>query len=80
LPSAKRVHASSDNSRMKDKIDKHKIEGKVYTWNYLENSKNYPGWNFMVDKTASESLIELLNLMKLCEWSSRKEIQISKPT
>jgi hypothetical protein len=65
---------------MKDKIEKHKIDGKVYTWKYLENSKNYPGWNFTVDKTASGSLVELLNLMKQCEWSSRKEIQISKPT
>jgi hypothetical protein len=65
---------------MKDEIDKHKIDGKVYTWKYLENSRNYPGWNFTVDKTASRSLVELLNLMKQCAWSSRKEIQISKPT
>lgn len=69
-----------DNSHMKDKIEKHKINGKVYTWKYLENSKNYSGWNFTVDETAGGNLVELLNLMKQCEWSSRKEIQISKPT
>ena len=68
------------NSGMKEKIEKQNIDGKVYVWKYLENSRNYPGWNFTVDKTGSRSLLELLDLMKRCEWSSRKEIQISNPT
>ena len=65
---------------MKEKIVKQKIDGKIYTWKYIENSRNYPGWNFTVDKTGSNSLLELLDLMKRCEWSSRKEMQISTPT
>ena len=68
-----------NNSGMKEKIEKQKINGKVYVWKYLENSRNYPGWNFTVDKIGSGSLLELLDLMKRCEWSSRKEIQISNP-
>lgn len=65
---------------MKEKIEKQNIAGKVYAWKYLQNSRNYPGWNFTVDKIASGSLLELLDLMKHCEWSSRKEIVISNPT
>lgn len=65
---------------MKDRIEKLNITGKVYAWKYLENSRNYPGWNFTVDKRASESLFELLNLMEQCEFSSKKEIQITIPT
>lgn len=65
---------------MKDKIEKLNIEGKVYAWKYLENSRNYPGWNFTVDKNASERLLELLDLMRKCEWSTKKEIKTSTPT
>jgi len=65
---------------MKEKIEKQNIDGKVYAWKYLENSRNYPCWNFTVDKTGSGSLLVLLDLMKRCEWSSRKEIEISNPT
>ena len=65
---------------MKDRIAKQNIKGKIYAWKYLENSRNYPGWNFTVDKNGCESLLELLDLMKLCEWSSKKEIYTSIPT
>jgi hypothetical protein len=69
-----------NNYSMKEKIEKQKFDGNVYAWKYLENSRNYPGWNFTVDKTGSGSLLELLDLMKRCEWSSKKEIQTSTPT
>jgi len=65
---------------MKAKIEKHKVNGKVYTWAYKDNNRNYPGWNFTVDKKASESLSELLNLMKACEWSTKKKITTELPT
>jgi hypothetical protein len=65
---------------MKDKIEKLNIIGKVYTWKYLDNSKNYPGWNFTIDEKASNSLFDLFTLMKQCEWSSKKEIKTSIPT
>ena len=65
---------------MKDKILKQNINGNIYIWKYLENSRNYPGWNFTADKKACNCLLELFRLMQLCEWSSKKEIQTSKPT
>ena len=65
---------------MKAQIEKYKISGKVYCWKYKENERNYPGWNFTVDVKASRSLSQLLDLMSLCEWSSKKKIQIEMPT
>ncbi len=65
---------------MKAQIEKYKINGKVYCWKYKENERNYHGWNFTVDLKASQSLSELLDLMSLCEWSSKKKIVIDVPT
>lgn len=69
-----------NSSTVKEKIAKQNINGNIYAWKYLENSRNYPGWNFTADKNGCESLLELLDLMKLCEWSSKKEIITSIPT
>ncbi len=65
---------------MKAQIEKHKASGKVYVWTYIDNNRNYPGWNFTVDLKASESLSELLNLMYNCEWSTKKKITTELPT
>ncbi|MDE5419972.1 hypothetical protein L3049_18440 [Labilibaculum sp. DW002] len=65
---------------MKAQIQKYKIEGKVYTWTYKNNPRNYPAWNFTVDLKACESISALLNLMNNCEWSSKKTISIKLPT
>jgi 3'-phosphoadenosine 5'-phosphosulfate sulfotransferase len=65
---------------MKAQIEKYKINGKVYCWKYKDNERNYSGWNFTVDLKASRNLSELLDLMSLCEWSSKKKIQIEMPT
>ena len=65
---------------MKAQIEKHKVNGKVYTWTYKDNSRNYPGWNFTVNSKASKSLSELLDLMSSCEWSTKKKITTELPT
>ncbi len=65
---------------MKSLIEKYKVKGKVYAWTYKNNPNNYPGWNFTVNKTASKSLIELLDLMNKCEWSTKKTIKLEVPT
>lgn len=65
---------------MKALIKKYKINGKVYCWKYKENELNYPGWNFTLDLIASQNLSELLDMMSLCEWSSKKKIVIEIPT
>ena len=65
---------------MKARIEKFKIKGKVYTWIYKDNFRNYPGWNFTIDLQASRCLSELLDLMKSCEWSSKKKFSTELPT
>lgn len=65
---------------MKEQINKLKIKGKIYIWKYLENSRNYPGWNITADKIGGENLLELIDLMKTCKWSSKKSIQTIEPS
>jgi hypothetical protein len=65
---------------MKAQIEKYKVIGKVYIWTYRDNQNNYPGWNLTVDKLASQSLSDLLDLMNACEWSSKKTFGLEVPT
>jgi hypothetical protein len=65
---------------MKTQIEKHKIGGKVHIWTYKDNQRNYPGWNITTDLKASEQLTQLLNLMNLCDWSSKKTFRTESPT
>lgn len=65
---------------MKDRIEKYILNGKVYTWTYKDNNRNYPGWNFTVDLKAGESLIEILKLMDICDWSTKKNISATIAT
>lgn len=64
----------------KEEINKFKISGQIYLWKFLENQRNYPGWNLTADKTGCESLLQLFEMMKQTEWSSKKEIQTAVPT
>lgn len=64
----------------KEEINKFKISGQIYLWKFLENQRNYPGWNLTADKTGCESSLQLLEMMKQTEWSSKKEIQTAVPT
>lgn len=64
---------------MKEQINKLKVKGKIYIWKYLENSRNYPGWNITTDKIGGESLLKLIDLMITCKWSSKKTFQTIEP-
>jgi len=66
--------------RMKALIEKFKVNGKVYIWKYIENQRNYPGWNLTVDLKASKNLSELLDLMTASDWPSKKIISTELPT
>ena len=65
---------------MDTQITKFKIKGRVYLWKYKENARNYPGWNLTMNNPASNSLTELLDLMKYSEYQSRKKVKITTPT
>ena len=76
------LYASLDqhSAKMKHEIEKFTIKGEIYIWKYLENENNYPGWNISFDRNVSEKLLELLNLMDNCEWSSKKTLQTNFPS
>jgi hypothetical protein len=65
---------------MKEEIQKFKVSGKVFLWKYKDNQRNYPGWNLTVDKVASPNLVDLLDLMDSCEWSTKKTLTTEEPT
>ena len=64
---------------MKEKIGKLKISGQVFIWKYLDNSRNYPGWNLTADKKACKELSHLFDMMSESEWSLCKTVTTSKP-
>jgi len=61
-------------------IEKYKVEGKVFIWKFLENTRNYPGWNLTMDTKCAESLEKLFNLMEESEYPSKKTLEIFSPT
>ena len=65
---------------MKQKIDRLAIAGNLYVWKYSENSRNYPGLNISADFSAISNLIDLLELMINCEWSTKKVLECKIPT
>jgi hypothetical protein len=65
---------------MKQEIEKLNITSEIFIWKYLENERNYPGWNISFDKSVAEKLLELINLMDSCEWSSKKIIKVKTPS
>lgn len=64
---------------MEKEIQKYKIEGKIAVWKFIENSKNYPGWNICFDDHVRNSIITLLEKMNNSEWPSKKEIKLTNP-
>src|SRR5687768_2685000 len=65
---------------MKGKIEKLPVSGHIYIWKYIDNERNYPGWNITMDDLANQGVINLLDLMDQCEWSTNKTITTSQPT
>jgi hypothetical protein len=57
-----------------------KQSGRLFFWRFTENVRNYPGWHFMVDSTASTSVAGLLHAMSKSETSCTRIVQVSHPT
>ncbi|MGB1032776.1 MAG: hypothetical protein ACPGWM_09175 [Flavobacteriales bacterium] len=64
---------------MDQEISSFKVEGKLACWKFIENSKNYPGWNFCVDDLGRASLVALIEKMLASKWPSKKEVQTFEP-
>jgi hypothetical protein len=61
-------------------IDSWKQAGRLFFWRFTENTRNYPGWHFMVDRTASASIAALLRSMAHSSTPCSRTIVVSLPT
>lgn len=68
----------SNNSDTREKTERLPVSGHIYIWKYIDNERNYPGWNITMDNLASQGVINLLDLMDQCEWSTNKTITTSQ--
>ena len=61
-------------------VDKWKQSGTLFFWRFKENERNYPGWHFMLDSFASESMAALLRAMRVSAESCERTIVVTRPT
>lgn len=61
-------------------VDSWKQAGRLFFWRFTENTRNYPGWHFMVDHAASASMAALLRSMAKSESVCSRTVVVSLPT
>ena len=61
-------------------VDSWKQAGRFFLWRFTENTRNFPGWHFMVDTAASTSIAALLRSMAQSETVCSRTIVVSLPT
>jgi hypothetical protein len=57
-----------------------KQAGRLFFWRFTENTRNFPGWHFMVDHAASASIAALLRSMAKSESPCSRTVVVSLPT
>lgn len=57
-----------------------KQAGRLFFWRFTENTRNFPGWHFMVDHAAAASIAALLRSMAKHESPCSRTIVVSLPT
>ena len=61
-------------------VDSWRQAGRLFFWRFTENTRNYPGWHFMVDQAASTSIAALLRSMAQSETPCSRTVVVSLPT
>ena len=61
-------------------VDRWKQAGRLFFWRFTENTRNYPGWHFMVDHAASTSIAALLRSMAQSESPCSRTVVVTLPT
>ena len=61
-------------------VDSWKQAGRLFFWRFTENTRNFPGWHFMVDRGASTSIATLLRSMAQSASICSRTIVVSLPT
>lgn len=57
-----------------------KQAGRLFFWRFTENTRNFPGWHFMVDRAASTSIAALFRSMAQSASLCSRTIVVSLPT
>jgi len=61
-------------------VDSWKQAGRLFFWRFTENTRDFPGWHFMVDRAASASIAALLRSMAKSESPCSRTVVVSLPT
>ena len=61
-------------------VNRWKQAGRLFFWRFTENTRNFPGWHFMVDPAASTSISVLLRSMAQSESPCSRTVVVSLPT
>ena len=61
-------------------VETWKQAGRFFFWRFTENTRNYPGWHFMVDRAASVSIAALFRSMAQSESACHRTVVVSLPT
>ncbi len=63
-----------------ENVNKWKQKGHLYLWHYVDNTRNYPGWNLTADKIFSDSFADLIQRMLVARYNCQQSLMITLPT
>ena len=65
---------------LKSQIERFQLSQAFSLWKFVENERNYPGWNCHAPRTIILEMRDLLSLMEKCQYSSRKKLGVTWPS
>jgi hypothetical protein len=63
-----------------DQVNAWKQVGRVFLWRYPPHLRKHSGWHFTAEDNACESLVKLLETMRLATFDKRRTIILTKPS
>jgi hypothetical protein len=60
-------------------VNKWTQKGQVYLWQYVENTRNYPGWHLTADETFRRSFADLIRRMLAAGYNCQKSLNVTSP-
>ncbi len=63
-----------------ENVNKWKQKGHLYLWHYVNNTRNYPGWNLTADTTFCDSFADLIQRMLAARYNCQQSLTVSSPT
>jgi hypothetical protein len=63
-----------------ENVNKWTQKGHVYLWQYVENTRNYPGWHSTTDGTFCHSFADLIERMVTARYNCQKSLTVTSPT